>query len=495
MVRDTMNAIINGEDVRQNLSKLRQEIKEDGARMALLYQIGIDFTVFEQLLEHEDAKVRKNAALLIGDLGIQKLADALYMAYEKEDKLFVKSSYLTALKSLDYRAYLPALKERLERLHAQDITEENKKHIAEESRVISDMMIMMEGIKSHKFTGFSENNDVVLLTNRNHIYVTIDELEGMKTKSFGAGVIARTTDLEQVLMVRTFSELLFMVPKMTTCPKDPVEAAKTVVEADLIAYLSKRHSGKAPFYFRIELKSKMELDKKSTFAKKMAAEIERRTSRELINSTSNYEVELRLIENKEGSFNVLVKLYTLKDQRFNYRKEVEPTSIRPMNAALTMELVKEYLKEDAQILDPFCGVGTMLIERHKLVPANTTYGIDLQETAIEKAKVNTQNARQIIHYINKDFFEFTHDYKFDEIITNMPMAIGRKTEADIDELYDRFFVKARTVLATDSVMILYSHNRDFVKRAAKVHNIMILKEYEISMKEGTYVFVLKYRNM
>lgn len=495
MVRDTMNAIIQGEDVRQNLSRLRQEIKEDGARMALLYQIGVDFSTLEQLLQHEDAKVRKNAALLIGDLGIQKLADALYTAYEKEDKLFVKSSYLTALKSLDYREYLPALKKRLAVLQETELTEENKKHITEESRVISDLMIMMEGIKSHKFTGFTESNDVVLLTNRNHINITLDELQGMKTKSFGAGVIARTTDLEQVLGVRTFSELLFMVPKMTTCPKDPVEAAKTVVEANLITYLLKRHSGKAPFYFRIEIKSKMELDKKSAFAKKMGAEIERRTGRELINSPSNYEVELRLIENKEGNFNVLVKLYTLKDQRFNYRKEVEPTSIRPMNAALTVELVKEYLKDGAQVLDPFCGVGTMLIERHKLVPANTTYGIDLLESAIEKAKVNTQNARQIIHYINKDFFEFTHDYKFDEIITNMPMAIGRKTEAEIEELYDRFFVKARTVLAQDSVMILYSHNRDFVKRAAKVHNMMILKEFEISMKEGTYVFVLKYRNM
>lgn len=495
MVRDIFNAILDGVEVRQNLSKLRQEIKEDGARTALLYQIGIDYGIFEQLLMHEDPKVRKNVALLIGDLGIQTLLDALYSAYEREDKLFVKSSYLTALKALDYREYLPQLKQKLKQLSKEELTEENKKHIAEESRVISDLIIMMEGIQSHKFTGYQENNDVVLLTNRNHIYVTLDALSTMKTKSFGAGVIARTTDLEEVMKVRTFNELLFMVPKMNTCPKDPIEAANVIVKADLVKYLLQRHSGKAPFYFRIELKSKMELDKKSTFAKKMAAELERMTNRELVNSTSNYEVELRLIENKEGAFNVLVKLYTLKDDRFSYRKEVEPSSIRPMNAALTVELVKEYLKEDAQILDPFCGVGTMLIERHKLVKANTTYGIDIQASAIEKAKENTEAARQIIHYINKDFFEFSHEYKFDEIITDMPMAIGRKTEAEIYEIYERFFVKARTILSEDSVMILYSHNRDFVKKLAPLNNIRIEKEYEISMKEGTYVFVLKYRNM
>ena len=495
MVRDTFDAIKNGIEVRQNLSKLRQEIKEYSEKTALLYHIGINYQVFEDLLADEDPKVRKNTALLIGDLGIQDLLETLYEAYEKEDKLFVKSSYLVAMKGLDYRDYIPQLKERLEQLGKEELTEENKKHIAEESRVITDLIITMEGIKGHKFVGFEETNDLVLLTNRNHINVTMDALQSAKMKSFSAGVMVRTTDLNDVLEVRTFQELLFIVPQMNVCPNDPVEAADVIVNAGFTEYLAKRHTGKAPFYFRIEIKSKMELDRKSNFAKRMAAEIERKSKRELINSTSKYEVELRLIENKEGAFNVLVKLYTLKDNRFIYRKEVEPTSIRPVNAALTVELVKDYLKEDAQILDPFCGVGTMLIERHKLVKANTTYGIDILESAIEKAKGNTEAARQIIHYINKDFFEFTHEYKFDEIITDMPMAIGRKTESEIYEIYERFFAKARTVLAPDSVMILYSHNRDFVRKLANSYNVRIEKEFEISMKEGTYVFVLKYRNL
>ena len=495
MVRDTWNAILGGIDVRQNLSKLRQEIKEDRNKTALLYQIGIEYDAFRELLTNEDAKVRKNVALLIGDLGIQALLGDLYKAYENENTRFVKSSYLDAMQYLDYREYMPQLKQRLQELNEEEITEENRKHNAQEVRAISELLIIMEGIKSHKFVGFLEENDIVLTTNRNHINITLDEINERKKKSFGAGVIVRTTDLNEIVEIRTFHELLFRIPNMGTCSKDPMEAAKTIVNAGFVDYLLKRHKGKAPFYFRIEIKSKMELDQKSKLVKRMSAEIERLSKRELINSPSNYEVELRMIENKEGQFNVLVKLYTLKDQRFNYRKEVEPTSIRPMNAALTVALVEEYLKEDAQVLDPFCGVGTMLIERHKRVKANTTYGIDLLESAIEKAKENTQAARQIIHYINKDFFEFTHEYKFDEIITNMPMAIGRKTEEQIYEIYEQFFIKARTILAEDGAMILYSHNKDMVRKLASVHNVRIVKEYEISMKEGTYVYVLKYRNM
>ena len=36
-------------------------------------------------------------------------------------------------------------------------------------------------------------------------------------------------------------------------------------------------------------------------------------------------------------------------------------------AAGLLALAKPYLKEHAQILDPFCGVGTLLIERRFLV--------------------------------------------------------------------------------------------------------------------------------
>ena len=140
------------------------------------------------------------------------------------------------------------------------------------------------------------------------------------------------------------------------------------------------------------------------FVKKLSGQIEKLSGRKLINSTTNYEVELRLIENKEGNCNMRVKLFTLRDERFSYRREVISMSIRPVNAALTVALAKEYMKKDAQVLDPFCGVGTMLIERHKAVPANTSYGLDILEEAVDKAKINTEAAHQVIHYINRISF-------------------------------------------------------------------------------------------
>ncbi len=490
MIRETFEEIVKQQEVRANLSKLRKELKEPGAKHALLYYIGPNEEIFQKLLFHEDAKVRKNAALVMGDLAVKTDLLPLINAYEREEKLFVKSSYLAAIKNFDYSQFVGLFKERLEKLSKVEITDENRKHLSEEMRALSDLIVAEEGVKMHGFNGFNEESTLVLLTNRDQIPATQEQLKSMRTKAFNAGLMVKTDDLESVLEVRTFEELLFIIEDMKVLSGDCMTCAKQIAESSLLSFLEKRHKGKAPFYFRIELKAKWDLAKKSAFTKKLSSEIERLSNRSLINTTSNYEVELRLIENKDGNFNTLVKLYTLFDKRFRYRKEVLPTSIRPVNAALTVELAKPYMKENAQVLDPFCGVGTMLIERHKAVPANTTYGIDIYGEAIDKARVNTEAARQIIHYINRDFFAFKHDYLFDEIITDMPFAIGRKTEDEITFLYLNFFKKAKEHLKEDGIIIMYSHNKDLVRKFSGKYGFVIKEEFVISMREGTYVYVL-----
>lgn len=104
------------------------------------------------------------------------------------------------------------------------------------------------------------------------------------------------------------------------------------------------------------------------------------------------------------------------------------------------------------------------------------YGLDILEEAIERARENTAAAGQIIHYINRDFFDFKHEYLFDEIITNIPFKIGRKTEEEIENLYEAFFSSAKKVLKDDGIMILYSHNAGHVRKMAR--NLCICPESE-----------------
>lgn len=491
MIRDTFEKIKDQNDTRQNLIKLRAELKEGHNKAALLYQLGGNYTIFEQLLENEDAKVRKNTALIMGELAVPEFLNKLMEAYYKETQLFVRSSYLTALSELDYNSILPELKERLKVLSTKETTEADRKHINEEMRVLSDLIISAEGIKRHVFTGFQVPSRLVLLTNRNFIPITLEQIKNGEAREFNAGIIVKTSDLNQLLSIRTYSELLFMLEDLKTCKGDAATAAKSLAGSSLLKFLGDRHDKGGQFYFRIELKSKADLAKKSAFTKKLGLELERLTGRRLINSPSNYEFEIRLIENKEGSYNLLIKLFTLTDERFTYRKHAVAASIQPVNAALTAALAGDYLKEGAQILDPFCGVGTMLVERHKLVKADTIYGLDIYGDAIEKAKENSKEAHTIIHYINRDFFDFRHEYLFDEIITDMPRKMGHTEETQIIELYKRFFIKAREHLKKDGIMILYSHNRELVRKLLNPKFYRLEREYEISKKEGSYVYIIR----
>ncbi len=492
MIRDIFNDIVEQKDIRQNLIKLKTELKEGYNKTALLYQMGNDYSIFDKLLRNDDAKIRKNTALIMGELAVPSFLTKLHDAYNNEEQLYVKSSYLVALKNFDYTNLIPEFKERLEHLSGLAVDDSNKKHISEEIRILSDLIIGKEGIKLHKFTGYNIPSTLVLLTNRNFKNITLEQLTSYKAKEFNAGVIVKADNISEILDIRTYSEILFMLDKLKVCENDPLKAAHAIANSELLEFLEKRHKGDSTYYFRIELKSKLELDKKSAFNKKLSSEIERLTNRKLVNSTSNYEFEIRLIENKEGSYNVLIKLFTLKDNRFFYRINSTATSIAPVTAALLANLAKDYLVEGAKVLDPFCGVGTMLIERHKLVKANTMYGLDIFADAIKKAKDNTETAHLIAHYINRDFFDFKHEYLFDEIFTNMPRVMGHKEEDDIFKLYQKFFFKAKEHLEKNGIIVLYSHNKDFVYKLLNRSIYKIEEEFEISKKEGAYLFIIRY---
>lgn len=121
----------------------------------------------------------------------------------------------------------------------------------------------------------------------------------------------------------------------------------------------------------------MTLEERSRYTKKLADGLMLETGGTMLNDTSDYEVELRLIEKKSGGFLPLLKFSGLPDHRFAYRKHSVAASMQPALAAVLAELSRPYLKENARVLDPFCGVGTLLLERNYAVHADTLYGIDV----------------------------------------------------------------------------------------------------------------------
>lgn len=480
-------------NVRANLSALRQMVKEQDKKRKVLAHIEKREEQFLNFLKHEDAKTRKNAALFLGDLACQNALEELYEAYCLESTLFVKAAYLQAMAELDVTDKLSVLKEALAKLLEIEPEPENKKHVEEEIRALRKLVIQAEGISRHTPDIKGKKVTVILVTNRTQretIRRTIDC--GIATVH-PLGVQVVTEDLEQLLQLRTYREMLFPLAVEGYLPEEPVQAANRIWESNIMELLHNLHKEDGEFYFRIECKSSMDLEKRSAFTKKLATELETLSKGQFINSTSDYEVELRLIANKEGKFFPCLRLLTIKNARFDYRKNAIAASIHPSTAALIMELAKDYLKEDAQIMDPFCGVGTMLIERNKKVPAREMYGTDIFGEAIAFARENTQLAGMRVNYIHRDFMDFKHDYLFNEIITNMPLR-GQKSKQEMDAFYGAFFEKVKTHLTKDAVVIMYTNELGFVKKQLRLHKeFSLLQETCMQPKTEFYLLILGYK--
>ncbi len=492
-MKQIVKELIAQENIRSNLSTLRQQIKDNAKKEDLKKLLENKEDTIIAFLESEDAKTRKNAALLLGDIDCQKAMETLYQAYQTENTMFVKASYLQALAELDVAEKLPDFRDYLAELLEKEPEPENKKHIEEEIRALRKILIQYEGITRHTPDLKGKEVSVILLTNRTQRETVRRMIDCGEATLHPLGVQVKTKELSKLLQLRPYREILFPLCDKKFLPAEPLAAAQEIWKAGILELLHHIHKESGSFYFRIECKSAMSLEDRSTFTRKLATELESLSKGELVNSTSDYEVEIRLIANKEGLFFPALKLSTIQDKRFSYRKNVIATSIQPSTAALIVEVAKDYLKENAQIIDPFCGVGTMLVERHKKVPAREIYGTDIYGDAILYARENTELAGIKANYIHRDFMDFKHAYLFDEIITNMPVR-GKKTKQEMDDFYGSFFIKAKEILQKEAVMLLYTNEIAFVKKQLRLHReYTLLQETCMQPKNDFYLLIIGYK--
>lgn len=496
MIKTYLEKIEKNLDVRQNLIELRKLLKtEDGQNEWRALQEKY-VPVLMELLQHADAKVRKNTALILGEAGAEKALHELYDAYIHEEQLFVRSSYLTAMSHLDYRAYLEGFRERMQEIMAAGMAEENRKHLSEELKLLRDMLMVMEAPSKHRFKGYSVPSEVILLTSPGFEQLTVDNLPPALQKTarvMNGGVRILADRPGSLLEIRTVKDMLFRFCKNPLAVTDYRSVAAAVIDAGLFSYLQKRHEGTAPFYFRIDLRTHLVLNEKSQYVKRLAAELERLSDHQLQNSASNYECELRITENKKGQYSVYLVLHTMKDTRFAYRRNAVATSMHPVRAAEVVALAGEYLMHDAVVLDPFCGTGTLLIERGKKTKTHNLYGVDIYGKAIDMAKENAELAQIPVFYINKDFAEFTHSYRFDEILTELPARSDKMTADMLYKMYGTFVRKIPEWMKDGGRVMVVVTEEDWMTKLAKQSGYLKQEAvYHLSGKRETALIIMQY---
>lgn len=108
------------------------------------------------------------------------------------------------------------------------------------------------------------------MTNRNHRGILENQTGG---KAHPLGVIVQTDDLLQLLQIRTYRDMLFLLPVKGLLEQEPEKAAETVWKP-MLAICAKYHREDKPFFFRIECRSAMTLEQRSRFVKKLGSAIE-----------------------------------------------------------------------------------------------------------------------------------------------------------------------------------------------------------------------------
>ena len=550
-----LEQIKKGRDVRQNLIEIRQNISDESLRRRFMYQLGGDFSMLTDLLGSSDPKVRKNAALILGMTEDEDVLPALFDAWEKEETLFVRQDYLKAISTLDYREYLPRLKERIREIsgrigdeaeqgsmdlpgagkdetgkdaktlpehgivpkmpsEAAEVSKmqsetgeaeekpdaasdhllwDNSAHLLAELALLRKMAGRYEKRGKHRFIKMNPAPELMLRTNLLHADVTARQVSHGTVRVMRGSVHVKGGDLNEILKIRTWTECLFPISSARPILGDEKLIAFRLRDLKIGNYLNYLHEDNGlPYRYRIELKStSIPREKKGEYIRRIASRLDVLEKGKLLNTESDYEVELRLIERADHSVIPMLRLFTLPDQRFAYRKETTAQSTAAPLAALAAELARPYLKEGAQVLDPFCGAATLLIERCLAVPADPVYGIDHLAEAIGKAKENSVITEQVkhapIHFINRDFFDFTHEYPFDEIITHLPEVQPEEAE----QFAIRFLEKASGLLRGGAVLIILTNTPAALKKAAS-GCYTLLEEYLLNERTGSTELIFRH---
>ena len=162
-IQELYSKIQAGEDVRANLIALRRELKEEEKQRALAYLMGGDLRFIIRLLDSTDPKVRKNAALILGEMETEDVLPSLFMPMRRR-KPFLSAAISEGHSQAGLHPLPSKLKERLGQLRAAIPEAENRKHLREEQLALQEMILRYEKPKPHRFTGYDPAPEVILLT-------------------------------------------------------------------------------------------------------------------------------------------------------------------------------------------------------------------------------------------------------------------------------------------------------------------------------------------
>lgn len=492
--------ILQGNAVRKSISDLRKKIKENPADKSLCLQENM-LPRLEQLLSDEDAKTRKNTALLLGDLA-KEVADsgkenevkaALWEAFLQEETKFVKSAYVRALSGYDVGEYVENFKQILKDLNESEIEESDLKHVRELRRETELLLAVYEKVSTFSFQGIKRRH-LLLLTAESYIQENLVQEINRKCKLEGKitprGVRVETNTLDKIKEIPLYRDMLFFLRLKQGTVLDASHLAEGIVNSELLPLLMEVYGKKEKYPFRLSIYGKDAKDIDLSL-KELSYQVEELSQNRLVNRGGQAVVTILIVPKKDGNFLLFGKFFSCPGKRFRYYTKSLPTAMAPVTAAQMISLISPYLTPDAHIIDLFCGQGTLLLERTRHIQARDVYGVDTYAKAIEIAREQTKACGKEFYYINRDFFDFTTTHLLDEILTEFP-RMENKSKETVEMFYHKFFDKAIEITTDSAMFFLLSTEENRIKKELRLRDELQLVR-QIAMRGAEHIFIIKRR--
>lgn len=166
--------------------------------------------------------------------------------------------------------------------------------------------------------------------------------------------------------------------------------------------------------------------------------------------------------------------------RRDWRKEFVPAGLNPA-LAYVMCMAAE-LEQSDEVLDPFCGGGTIPITAKLYFDVKKVTASDISGKAVDITKTNFESAK-----ISKnDYFVLQKGIKhlrlksesIDKVITNLPFGIRAGVHEKNELSYKYFAEKVKSYLKSDGIIIVLTQEKNLLRNAFK--DFRLIEEIEVN---------------
>ena len=191
----------------------------------------------------------------------------------------------------------------------------------------------------------------------------------------------------------------------------------------------------------------------------------------------------------DSEFFLAVRLSDDRMRHREYKAAHRPASLRASSAAALAWLSEP--RDDDVVLDPFCGAGTVLIERAHLGKYAMLLGSDRDQGALAAARINVGARYKPIRLENWDAGALPiDDASVSKIVTNLPWGIRYGSHGENRKLYPEWFREFARVLKSGGIMVILTAEwrlmRD-LQRSRKIAPSKIIRVSILGTPASVYV--------